>query len=149
MSRYFVFVCSLFLFGVFTAGCNSASYVRGGSGSSIPQEKLLGVKWQIASFDGHDAAISRAKSTLFLKTDTSRFEGKAACNTYNGSYEITGQQISLDVEWITEIGCDLNDYESALTSALETVETYEIVDDALILRADKSEIMRFEPVPAE
>lgn len=62
--------------------------------------------------------IESAGSTLRLKPDAVTFDGKAACNSYGGRCEAEGKELSLDVRWITEVGCALIEYEPACGVAL-------------------------------
>ncbi len=109
-------------------------------------EPLRGTQWQIVSFEGHNDAAREAQSTIVFEPDTTTFGGKAACNSYYGTYQLEedSDAISLDVEAITEIACDLGSYESDLLETLEHITSYKITGDNLTLRgADGKEKLEF------
>ena len=120
-----------------------------GGQSDLRDVPLRATQWQLVSFDGYDAAVEAAESTLRLKSDAATFGGKAACNAYSGRYEVKGKRLSLDVRTITEIGCELNEYEYALMAALEKVEDYEIDGNTLALHTRQDEQLQFKAQPED
>ena len=125
-------------------GCDY-SHCNDCGGIVLEDKPLRGTTWQIAGFEGHGDAIEEAQSTLVLSPDTLVFEGKAACNTYIGTYQVDAGSgaLSLDVEAITEIGCGLREYESDLLEALEATASYEVSGDSLILYEANDETLEF------
>lgn len=133
---------------LFTGGCDAMGCFGCGGQSERRDIPLRTTQWQLVSFDDYDEAVEAAESTLRLKPDTTTFEGKAACNSYGGRYEAEGKQrLRLDVRWITEVGCELNEYEYALMAGLEKVERYEINGNTLVLHTSRNEQLQFEAQP--
>ena len=75
--------------------------------------------------------------------------GNAACNTYNGSYELDGDQINFGLMMTTMMACpqEVMDQETAYLVGLDQAATFEVTEDSLrILDADGEVVLAFSPV---
>lgn len=144
MSRSFVFVSFVAVLAIlFAGGCDVVSFF----GYTERYETLRATTWQLVSFDGYDEAVETAESTLFLNPEAKTFEGRAACNTYGGRYDVEGETLTLDVRQRSLVGCPLNEYEDTLMATLNRVESYDIDRDTLLLHTSRTETLQFNVQP--
>ena len=99
-----------------------------------PATLLQGVEWVVESLDG--APVDGGSTvTLFFGGD-GRVSGSASCNSYTGSYSLTGEGLSMQQPAGTMRMCEaaLMNQESAFLSRLTGIKRFEIEEGALILR---------------
>jgi heat shock protein HslJ len=94
------------------------------SGSSHPSSKAAGLdatSWQLVSIRGKAALPGGS-----LRFDRGRLSGSTGCNTLGGTFEQSGNRLSITVGAITLIGClpPLGDQEQALLAALGKTAAY-------------------------
>jgi heat shock protein HslJ len=97
---------------------------------------LDGTRWQLASFDGGAASTGLvAGSQITAEFADGKVGGTAGCNSYGGSYTVSGPNISIGELNQTLIGCDtpLADQEAKYTAALLAATTYQINGDTLAI----------------
>ena len=107
---------------------------------------LEGTSWQAAGINnGRGGVVSTATTQLA----TARFmdgkvSGHAGCNTYNASYEITDDRISIGSAMTTRMHCaepdGIMDQEQQYLAALSRARIYELTDDCLKLRDEKGSL---------
>ena len=138
--RYFGFAILVFVMGtMMLAACTS------GSGS------LEGKLWQMTAYQSSDGKM--VETLPDVKT-TAEFTdgqvgGKAACNTYNGPYEVDGNQISFGLMMSTMMACPpaIMDQEMGYLGALEMVTTFEVTEESLTMfDADGEIVLEFTPI---
>jgi len=106
----------------------------------------------VPPFNGEDYELSRlydaeaglqpliggTEITLSLNPDLT-FDGSAGCNTYSGTYQVSGSSLSLDVGTVSRMACSepagVMEQESAYLARLETVTGYRYAQPSLALRA--------------
>ena len=117
---------------------------------------LEGALWQAAGINnGRGGVVSTATTQLA----TARFEngkvsGHAGCNTFNASYEITGDRITIGPAMTTRMHCEepagIMDQEQEYLQALSRAHVYTLADSRLELRdAGGSLQLNFVAVDAE
>jgi heat shock protein HslJ len=104
-------------------------------------QNLSGTSWQVIAYNnGKQAVVSvMAGTTLsmeFGKDGT--LSGNAGCNTYSGSYAVTGRQIKIGPLASTMMYCGdpagVMDQETQFLAALQTAATYQLEAETLELR---------------
>ena len=107
---------------------------------------LEGTPWVAAGINnGRGGVVSTATTRLA----TARFKdgtvsGHAGCNTYNATYEVTGNRISLGPAMTTRMHCAEPDgimvQEQEYLAALSRAQNYELTDNGLKLRDDNGSL---------
>jgi len=106
---------------------------------------LEGTLWRMTAYRN---ANGKMVETLPEVKTTAEFTegqvgGKAACNTYNGSYEVNGDQISFGMMMTTMMMCepDVMDQEMGYMAALETTSSFEVKDETLAMFNANGEVV--------
>lgn len=95
--------------------------------------------------DGHDLPLSDAKPiTLSLRSQDHSFSGSGGCNSYGGSYSITGNQIHFEdfrstLQFCSDAG--VMEREAAYTLALQRVDSYHLDSATLTLEGDNGAVL--------
>jgi heat shock protein HslJ len=101
---------------------------------------LEGTAWTLAAgVDAPDSAVP----TLTLADGTA--SGFAGCNNYTGGYELDGDSIAFGPLASTRMACPNPEMatESAYLAALESVDSWAVADNELVLSAAGGEVLRF------
>ena len=114
------------------------------SGSGNLEDNL----WRMAAYRNADGEIVE---TLPEVKTTAEFKGgqvggKAACNTYNGTYEVDGNKINFGMMMTTMMACPppIMEQELGYLGSLEMVETFEVTKDNLkMFDADGQVVLEF------
>jgi heat shock protein HslJ len=100
----------------------------GGSGG----DALRDTAWTLVSLSGGDL-IPGTTITIEFADDT--FSGSGGCNHCGGSYQTSGESLSVSDVFSTEMACmdpaGVMDQESAYLATLRTVDSYQIAHDRL------------------
>jgi heat shock protein HslJ len=114
--------------------------------SAVKPLALEGTHWQASGINnGKGGVVSSANTQLA----TARFKdgkvgGHAGCNTFNASYEIKGEQITMGPAMTTRMHCaepdGIMDQEQEYLQALSRVRVYELTDTGLKLRDEKGSL---------
>lgn len=95
------------------------------------------VRWILKEIYGNDIAKNytfREMPHLTLVSEENRMTGNAGCNSFHGHYEITGEdRIAFSEIASTKIACEEMEVETELFNILETVNTFSIHGDTLII----------------
>lgn len=99
-----------------------------GSGANA----LRDTAWELTSLAGSDLLPGTA---ITIKFAADQVSGSAGCNTYGGSYEVSGDRLDLPDLYATEMGClepaGILEQESAYLTALRSAAGYQIDGDRL------------------
>ena len=88
---------------------------------------------EVPIIDGYD---------ITLTIDGDDWGGTAACNSYGGTVDVEGSQITAVEVWQTEMACTEDGVmasEAQYLDAFRQVSSFEVADDRLILRDDASD----------
>ena len=102
-------------------------------------QDLAGTSWEVIGYNNGKQAVTSvllgSTITLDFAADGS-LSGNSGCNTYKGSYTVTGDQITIGPLASTRMACsqELMDQESQYLAALGSAATYQIKDTGLELR---------------
>lgn len=118
------FVVLVLLFGMFLPACSSDIL-------SVA-ERLDGSSWKLV-FLGKDQAIDVASITASFSED--QISGSAGCNSYFGSYQVQGDQITFDQMGSTLMFCadpeGVMDQEQNFLASLSETHTFELENGQL------------------
>jgi heat shock protein HslJ len=109
----------------------------GTAASSNGKVTAEGKTWLLAAYTDSEgqmvAPLPDTRITLVL--DNSRFTGSAGCNTYNGQYELNGNQVSIQLGATTMMACaePIMAQERAYLTALSQAVAYRAAVDRLEL----------------
>ena len=112
---------------------------------------LEGRLWRMQSYRGADGQMLETLPDIKTTAEFTdgQVGGNAACNTYNGSYELDGDQINFGLMMTTMMACpqEVMDQETAYLVGLDQAATFEVTEDSLrILDADGEVVLAFSPV---
>jgi heat shock protein HslJ len=122
------------------AGCGTAT----GAAPEVTGE------WELVEFSRDGTVVPEpvgGRATLTVADG--ELSGTSFCNSYSGSYELDGEELTVSGLGGTEMGCapELMDAESAYLAALGAVEQAGNTEGYLVLSGGDVEL-RFRPVPA-
>jgi putative lipoprotein len=134
MKKYFALILTI----IALAALSSCS----ASPTPAPATELAGSKWKLAEING-TAVDASVEATMAF--DTEKVSGKGGCNTYSGSYALTGSQIEFSGLGWTKMACQdpAMSTEFSFLSALESGGTVVTIDGALELNSVDGTILRF------
>ena len=125
------------------AACTSS----GGSPSAssrVASLPLEGTAWELTDYVGPEGTIVpvpeavAATATFAAGTVT----GNAGCNTYNATYTLDGDKLTIGTPAMTAMACPEPQMalEKAYTTALEKVATYQVSGDTLELKTAEGKV---------
>jgi heat shock protein HslJ len=124
------------------AGCNAAasaspsaaaSAAGGGAGASgspaLTAPELVGTAWVLGDLPGQ--VLGDVLPTIAFSGDGT-VSGNAGCNTFNGTYTVSGSNLTFGALATTRKACadPVNTIEQAYLAALQATTAYEITSDA-------------------
>ena len=101
-------------------------------------DALNGTTWELYSI-GKYSPIAGSKTTI--QFDNGQVHGLGGCNQYGGEYQVSGNRLSFDKLYMTEMACmspeGVMDQESTFLRFLGNAQRFEIMNGQLqILRSD-------------
>jgi heat shock protein HslJ len=116
--------------------------------SALEPESLVGTPWQLTGYNnGTGGFVSVLAGTEITATfaDDGKLAGKAGCNNYAASYEITGNQISIGPAAATMMLCPepagIMEQEQAYLAALQSASTFDIEGKQLSLSGPDGQVL--------
>lgn len=112
------------------------------SGCGGPEASALeGVKWSLVSYGPKTSAILESVPTdtpitAFFDSEKQQVTGSGGCNTYFGSYEVDGEDLTIPGPIaVTEMWCgdEIGERERIYLEALQSAESYEVKGDGLTI----------------
>lgn len=105
-------------------------------GPDVEQPTLEGAAWRVEDIDGR-GVIDNSQTTLTFGADN-RVSGRAGCNTYSGSYRVSGDSLSVDGVAVTMMAClpELADQEAAFLDILNGLKSVRFSDTGALLISD-------------
>ncbi len=119
--------------------------LRGCGGEAA--ELLIGPLWVVEAIGGA-GVVDAARATLDFRPD-GRLAGRASCNRYTASYQLTGESLTIAPGATTRMACAdaLMDQESRFLAALGEVRRFDLAASGalLLLAADGTVAIRAVP----
>ncbi len=104
-------------------------------------QDLSGTSWQVISYNNGKQAVVSVLNDTFVTLEfgaDGALSGKGGCNTYSGTYKVTGDQIVVGPLISTKMACNspagVMDQETQYLSALQGAASYQIDGTGLDLR---------------
>ena len=109
---------------------------------STDQRVLTGTEWRLVSFGSAGSETNLvAGTTVTLKFgEDGRASGSSGCNSYGGTYQVRGDNISFGRLISTKRACldqNANQQESRFLSALEAANRFRLSSDRLTILSDR------------
>ncbi len=107
---------------------------------AAPQNPLSGTNWEVTGFNnGRNAVVSPiVGSTLTTRFTASQVEGNSGCNSFSGSYWVSGNNISIGALGGGMMACaepaGVMEQEAEFRAALQSVATFQLEGSRLTLR---------------
>ncbi|QKK01372.1 MAG: META domain-containing protein [Pseudomonadota bacterium] len=84
--------------------CTNGERTPAASEAGALTELLTGQPWQVRSLAGQPIA-KNSRITLQFRSEHHRVTGNATCNNYSGSFELTGDQLQIQLSAVTRMAC--------------------------------------------
>jgi heat shock protein HslJ len=105
--------------------------------NTAPDESLTNTYWKLLAVDDNPvvAADNFREAHIVLHIEHTRLAGSTGCNTLNGRYQHTGQQLTFHPNATTKMACPTAQMrsEQAMLSALQHTKRWEISGSRLEL----------------
>ncbi len=103
---------------------------------------LVGSSWSMAALNGQP---SMEGTTLTLAFSDVAASGEGGCNTFNASYNVDGNSISISGLTVTQSTCgaEIDQQEQTYLSLLESADSYQFEGSQLVLYSGGAEVLRF------
>jgi heat shock protein HslJ len=113
-------------------------------GSRGAEDPLSGTAWELMFYRKSSVIAGTSTTVIF---EGGQVHGSAGCNSYSGTYQVNGDQITIGPLVITEMAClepdGLMDQEVLFMEYMSTVRTIKFVDDQLQLVRPDRETLTF------
>lgn len=116
------------------------------SGGSL-KDPLNGTAWALTSID--DTSPLENTSVTIEFTD-GKIGGSSGCNSYGGSYKLSGEKFSTDSIAMTLMACmdsGVMEQESAFLDHLQNAQTYKLADGQLLILSSDGKSLTFTQNP--
>jgi heat shock protein HslJ len=109
-------------------------------------DPLDGTSWVLTAY-GTSSLIPGTEITL--EWEGGEVSGSAGCNTYGGTYQLSGDSISMSDLYNTEMACmepeGVMDQEQDFLKLLRDARSFQIVDEHLQILTAEKEALTFAP----
>ncbi len=130
-------MAALIIMAALSSGCKT-------NDKAVSKEMITGKTWEMIKLMGNDLNMSNypdGAPTITFTADGG-ISGKTGCNSYQGSYELKGDSISLDLGAMTKMFC-IEPGEIEFTMAVVVVNQMKYIDGRLLLMNGPKEVMEF------
>jgi len=111
-------------------------------------DPLDGTAWELVTY-GETRPIPG--TTISVTFEDGGVRGSAGCNSYFGSYQVSGDQIKVGELAITEMAClepeGAMEQETVYVKLLADASTFRLVDGQLQILTSDGEALTFDPQP--
>jgi copper homeostasis protein (lipoprotein) len=96
---------------------------------------LAGQTWQLTQLNGNEIAVENFNTVPFLQFDSQnkKISGNGGCNTFNGSYTTSANDLHFGPLLSTKMACAELNIETSLMNALQETETFSVVENKLTI----------------
>lgn len=108
----------------------------GACASSTAVAPLAGTQWRLVQI-GDDSVLPQPVATLVFHAN-GRVSGHGACNRFNGSFEQTGERLTIGPLAATRMACQgaVGQQESRYLRALQGTHAFGVKDGALLIQTE-------------
>jgi heat shock protein HslJ len=108
--------------------------------------------WNLQNYNnGNEAIVSVLEGSEITAyfDEEGNVSGTAGCNNYSGTYQVEGEQVSIELGPLTMMFCEqpegVMEQETAYLQALESVVSYRILGDELVMQNDAGQdVLKFK-----
>jgi heat shock protein HslJ len=102
-------------------------------------QDLAGTSWEVIGYNNGKQAVTSLLAGTTLTAEFGKdgnLSGNSGCNTYNGTYTVTGDQIKIGPLATTRMACpqEIMDQETQYLAALQSAATYRVEGTGMELR---------------
>ena len=148
--RGWMIVCTLLALAL-AIGC-APQGVAAGEASGSEAVPLEGTDWRLVELGGRPSRpAGDGAPNLRLDAPEKRAGGNTGCNSFGGSYELSGESLRFGALASTRRACvddALNAQEAAYLRALSDTRTWRITGNTLVLSGESGVVARFTAQPA-
>lgn len=114
------------------------------SEKELTQEDVGGI-WFLKEMEGEEAAyiFGGGLPTVNFDWNEKQIFGTGGCNRYTVKYNLEGEKIKFDSLVATEVACENIETEQKFFALLSQSTHIEFENDALLLKKDKTILLRF------
>jgi heat shock protein HslJ len=112
-----------------------------------PDASLVGNKWTLVEMNGVPVQVSGSDKDAHLVFNTveKRYAGSSGCNRMMGTYNMKSNgDVKFSPPAGTMMACVDQAFENMFMKFFATVDRYEIRNDELVLKKDKTIVMRLK-----
>ena len=120
-----------------------ANVVHAQTTMSTDQRVLIGPEWRLVSFGptGSEATVVAGTKVTLTFAEDRRASGSTGCNSYSGTYQVRGDNISFSRLVSTRRACldqNANQQEQRFLSTLEAANRFRLANNRLTILSDRS-----------
>ncbi len=135
VQRYMLALLALMSLSVLALG-------QTGRSMSTDQRVLTGIDWQLVSLGpvGSETAVIAGTTVTLKLAEDERVSGSTGCNSYGGTYEVRGDNITFSRIVSTRRACldqNANEQEHRFLSTLETANRFRLSSNRLTILSDR------------
>jgi heat shock protein HslJ len=115
------------------------------------ESKLVGHPWKLVALNGKPLDPKPPMIPQFtMMEDGSRIAGFSGCNRFMGTYSLSDDKLSFNSDFVmTRKACvKMGDVESEFVKALQSVDSWKIVDGTLEFYHQKAVVLSFQTNPS-
>ena len=132
---------TVFIFAILLKSCGASDGASNSAETSMKDaHQMLSGAYAVTSLETNDVAEGL---TLEFDSETKKVSGHSGCNSFFGSYEVSGNTLTFGPLASTKMMCEdkKNALESKMLNVLSQTNTYEIKDKQLLLKKDKQTLL--------
>lgn len=150
------FYALILLLGMFVSACVSVGDTSSDTQGNLPEvggrpsqpDPLDGTAWKLLHYRKTRVSEGITITAIFEKGTMS---GSSGCNSYSGTYQIDGSEITISSIVITLMACmdpaEVMEIEGMYQAWLMDAQTFELADEQLMIFRSDGEALTFIPNP--
>jgi heat shock protein HslJ len=130
-----------------------AVVVQAQTGLSTDQRTLVGPEWRLVTFGpaGAETGVVAGTTVTLRFGEDGRASGSTGCNSYSGTYQVRGDNISFSRLVSTRRACldqNANQQEQRFLSSLEAANRFRLLTNRLTILSDRGRnVLNFVNIP--
>lgn len=126
--------------------CSSSKSSKGSNlTATVGNNELQGKRWELLSLQGNPIPTTLSKAFIYFGKDGA-CNGNGSCNSFSGSYTVTGMKLKLGQMASTERLCHEMATEDSFYGLMPKIDSYKIKNGQLYLLQGEKIIAQFKEV---